>query len=635
MKKHFRLIAAIVFCFVVFNFSVMAVATTTEPFGNAGAVYVAGCPDWYPVEYYDRETKSYQGIMPQILELVEEKTGLKFVYVRAGRMDHRVRMAKNNQVEIMSGYGLNEETLKGNNFTVSKAVLIVDKDGRQTQVCFAFTEIASAELVSTVNSVLMELSPEQITNLTINSVANHYGILPWWILPAGIVAAVLLLGAVILLIVQRNMYKKRTQWDERVDPMTGIGNKLYFATQFEKYISDQFRSIYGVIFFGFDIERVNQYYGPDEAENQLRFAANELNLSSADNEIVARVSGGGFAVARPCSVKQEAESWTLQVLDRLNKYCERYGKDYHPDFRAGIYIMDQADRDSDTVLYNAQQGYHIAVSMNVSYAFSLQERLIRETEKMELKKRTMEAIDRGEFKMYLQFVVDAQTQKIIGAEALSRWDHPQRGILAPGNYIDLMESEKTVSELDFYIFNLACKQIETWETEGLHDLYISCNFTRITIDDEHFVTRIKRISDQYKFNRSHLILEITEDAMEVNKKNAFENISKCKALGFGIALDDAGSGYTSFSDLRDYPIDTVKIDRAILTSAISEKGIALLKGMISLVHSLGMKAHCEGVETTHQIDLLRQLGCDNLQGYYFYHPLPQREANRILNVSSI
>ena len=121
--------------------------------------------------------------------------------------------------------------------------------------------------------------------------------------------------------------------------------------------------------------------------------------------------------------------------------------------------------------------------------------------------------------------------------------------------------------------------------------------------------------------------------MESDKKTAFENISRCKALGFRIALDDAGNGYTSFSDLRDYPIDIVKIDRSILDSAVNQRGVALLKGMIALVHSLQMEVLCEGVETSQQAELLRQLGCDYMQGYYFCRALPREEANRFLRKS--
>ena len=130
-------------------------------------------------------------------------------------------------------------------------------------------------------------------------------------------------------------------------------------------------------------------------------------------------------------------------------------------------------------------------------------------------------------------------------------------------------------------------------------------------------------------------MEITEDVVEKDRNVVFENIKKCRELGFRIALDDMGSGYTSFSDLRDYPIDVVKIDRSILNAAVDANGTALLEGMIALVHSLHIKALCEGVENQQQRELLRSLNCDFLQGYYFFRPLPQEEADRIVRENGV
>lgn len=452
---------------------------------------------------------------------------------------------------------------------------------------------------------------------------------PQWLLIAALVVAALLLAAVLVLSVRLRDYQRAVKRNREYDLVTGIGNKVYFKHRFRQWISDQCRDIPCVAFIGFDITRVNQYYGEAEAEEQLRFTANELMLSTGENELAARVSGGGFAVARPCESNQAAKDWAEALLGRLNRFPEKYGRDYHPDFRIGIYMLQSSDRDSETVLFNAQQGYQRAVNDDVPYAFAWKETLRRESEMRELRKQTPAAIRNREFHMYLQFIVRGTTGAISGAEALSRWDHPQRGLLHPGSYIGLMESEKTISRLDFYIFEETCRELENWHRLG-YPQSISCNFARITFDYERFIPQLKAIVDRYSFPRSHLVIEITEDAMERNKEKAFDNVSKCKELGFRIALDDAGSGFTSFSDLLDYPIDIVKIDRSILNAAASQKGKALLKGMISLVHSLNMEVLCEGVENAEQLEMLRQLGCDYMQGYYFYRAIPKEEAAAFL-----
>ncbi|MDD6189056.1 MAG: EAL domain-containing protein [Clostridiales bacterium] len=610
------------------------VLSTQEATGGTDSVYVAGNPDWYPIEYYNRDTKQYEGILPEILNRIGGHTGLTFTYVLAGGKDQRLRLAKNGQVELVSGYALDAEELQDYSMTASRVVLTIPQDGQEVEVCFAFTDIAGDALVDTVENALLELSDRETAGIAVRFVMeNVRRPYPRWLLPAVLGALALLAAAVAILAVQRHKYKKAAAHDNQYDLMTGIGNKAYFAEQFEKYIPDQYRGIYSVLYIGFDIMQVNQYYGEMDAEEQLRFAAHELTKTlKSDSEIVARVSGGGFAVARPSSSEQESEKWTAELLARLNQYGDKYGKDYHPDFRAGIYMMQPTDRDCETVLYNAQRGYQQAVNSNKDYVFSNSKLLAHENEKLQLKKRTIEGIQNREFKLFLQFIVSAVDGTIIGAEALSRWDHPQKGLLYPGSYVELMESAGTIGELDFYIFEEACKLLEHWSKQD-RKLSISCNFTRLTIEQENFVSKLQEIAGQYSFPHDRLVLEITEDTIEKNKSAAFENISSCKALGFRIALDDAGSGYTSFSDLRDYPIDVVKIDRSILNSAINQRGIALLNGMIALVHSLQMVVLCEGVETQQQADLLRNLGCDYMQGYCFYRVLPKEEVDRFLDMN--
>lgn len=606
-----------------------AVISTPEAAGGAGTVYVAGDPDWYPIEYYDPETESYAGVLPQLLERVGEKTGLRFAYIRAGEGDQRARLAKNGQVEILSAVK-DDPGLDGLGLTFSGTVLTVPGEEGPVQVCFAFTEIAGEELIAAVGKALDGISQQEIAGLIVQFVMGHpEEPNPGWLPAVVIAAAVLLLAAVVVLALRLRSYRRESGRDEEYDPVTGIGNKVYFTRRFEQ-LPDQYRGLYCTAFIGFDIVRVNQYYGEAEAENQLRFAANELMLSTGDNEIVARVSGGGFAVARPSSGEQETCAWAEKLLDRLNRYTEKYGRDYRPEFRMGIYRLQPSDRDRETVLFNARQGYERAVRDDLPYAISRIDVLKRENEALKMKKQTLDALQNQEFRLFLQFVVRGDSKTISGAEALSRWDHPQKGLLYPGSYIGLMESEKAISELDFYIFEEACKQLERWHQQG-RGLSISCNFARITIDREDFVPQLQRIADRYDFRRASLVIEITEDTMENHKENAFANVSKCKGMGFRIALDDAGSGYTSFSDLRDYPIDIVKIDRSILNAAVSQRGIALLRGMIALVHSMGIEALCEGVETANQADMLCQLGCDYMQGYYYYRALPKEEAERILD----
>ena len=245
-------------------------------------------------------------------------------------------------------------------------------------------------------------------------------------------------------------------------------------------------------------------------------------------------------------------------------------------------------------------------------------------------KLLLDSIENGlrneEFKMYLQFSVDNKTKKLVSAEALSRWEKADGEILFPGKYIGAMEKFGLITRLDYYMFEMACKKLAEWQGSEFDDISISCNFTRITISEKDFVSKIREIAERYSFDRQKMHIEITEDSIEKNLEVALKNILWAKELGFTIALDDIGSGYTSLKNLCEYPIDIVKIDRAILLLANEDRGKKLFRGIISLAHSLNLQVVCEGVETEEQNTLVFESDCDFIQGWYYSKALPEDKA---------
>ena len=220
-----------------------------------------------------------------------------------------------------------------------------------------------------------------------------------------------------------------------------------------------------------------------------------------------------------------------------------------------------------------------------------------------------------EFKMHLQFIVDNKTKRIVSGEALSRWEDSSGEVIMPGKYIGVIEKSGLIVKFDYYMFEMVCKKLSEWKDSDFNELTISCNITRITISEKSFVTKINEIADKYDFDRSKLLIEITEDSIEKNMDVARNNIIKIKELGFSIALDDIGSGYTSLISLCEYPIEVVKIDRDVLLLSNRESGKKLFLGIISLIHSLNLKVVCEGVETEEQNTLVSRSDCDYIQGW--------------------
>ena len=247
-----------------------------------------------------------------------------------------------------------------------------------------------------------------------------------------------------------------------------------------------------------------------------------------------------------------------------------------------------------------------------------------------LLKKIDNAFENQEFKMYLQLIVENKTSKLVSAETLSRWEDASGEIIFPGQYIGVMEKSGIIVKFDYYMFEKVCQKLAEWKNTELGELTLSCNLTRITISEKGFVEKIKAIAQKYDFDRSKLLIEITEDSIEKNLVTAMYNIIKVKELGFRMALDDIGSGYTSLVSLCDYPVDLVKIDRAILLLVNTEKGKKLFWGIVSLAHYLGLKVVCEGVETEEQKNLVNESECDYIQGWYYTKALSEIDAEKFV-----
>lgn len=248
------------------------------------------------------------------------------------------------------------------------------------------------------------------------------------------------------------------------------------------------------------------------------------------------------------------------------------------------------------------------------------------SEDKELLNSIKKGLQNDEFKMHLQFLVDNKTKKITSAEALSRWKISDEEIIMPGSYIGIMEKSGLIVDFDYYMFEKVCHKLSLWKNTDLEELSISCNITRITLSENNFAARVKEISDKYDFDRNKLILEITEDTSERDSVTAHHNIRMVKDMGFCIALDDIGIGYTSLRNLCEYSIDTVKISRDVLLLSDKERGKKLFLSFVSFIRALDMKVVCEGVETETQNALVSESECDYIQGWYYSKALPEEMA---------
>ena len=593
-------------------------ATATETAKN-DTVYVAGNPDLFPFEYYDTRSDSYQGVLPELYKQISQTTGLEFVYIHPGMINQQNRLAKNAQVELVSAY------VRGEIETAERELILLRYDGN-TEICVAFTAITPGWVEEAIRSSLENLSAQQVLELSLRvPEPQPEQKLYWW---AGIIGGVLLLIIAVLaavLLWQRKSRKKNTAI-RFIDPLTGIGNQSYFENTFGHCISPANYALYYLGYFSLDIQRIEQYLGVLKAEEIQRYAADVLSHVAADEDFAARIGDGVFLLAFQAPTEEAATTQVTEILNQLNQYEGTFLDENHILFRAGVFWIDTANLSVETAVFNARQGYNAAAHNQCPYVFVDQALLNRETTKIELQRKLLGAFEKHEFLLYMQMIVD-QNEKIIGAEALTRWQSREKGLLSPGAFIEPLKSAGLIDKLDFYILEETCKQLDQWSITGKEHLWMSCNFTRLTVSRNDFAERFQDVLGRYQFPHDCLIIELTEDSLMDNTTVAYRNILECKKMGCKIALDDLGSGYSSLQDLCDYPIDIIKIDRHVLLKSTTPRGNALLQGLTKLGHDLGMKVLCEGVEGEKEKQRVCEAGCDYIQGFYYSRVLPKDEAD--------
>ena len=624
MRKYMIALVLLFFCCVQPVFAVVNTTEKTEGLGRS--IYVAGNPDNYPVEFYDKDKKEYCGIIPDMLGIISERSGVDFVYINGNKTDKNA-MGENLQVEIVSS-SVPDSSLPY--YKDYLELVSVEKDGETVKSGLVFTSLADDELILKTKAAANEISEDVKSGIYLSYAVESSKINYFWLI-ISLFACLLLIIAVVLLILRIKRIRKENAVDKMTDSETGMGNLQFFKYHFRYTISDISRSLYYVSYIILDSSYLRSYHGDSSFEDVLKYTASVLSEYTGDREISARITENGFAFAFQSTNDDDARKRLTEIMNRLNSFEDMKEKNNKLVFHSAVYHLGSSDRNCEILLFNLRKNCNkiFGTEKQIVYCDTHSMNIIQEEKK--ITESILKGFENNEFKMYLQFIVDNKTKQIVSAEALSRWDSREKGLISPGKYIENMEMAGLISKHDFYMFELVCRQLEKWKDTEFNNITLSCNFTRITLSEANFIDKLRMISNSFIFDKSKLAIEITEDAMEKNRETATKNVRLCKELGFKVYLDDLGSGYTSLANLCDYPIDVVKIDRDILLKTEIEKGKDLFTGIIALAHSLNIKVICEGVETAEQNTLVSSSACDFVQGWYYSKALPLEECESFID----
>ncbi len=321
--------------------------------------------------------------------------------------------------------------------------------------------------------------------------------------------------------------------------------------------------------------------------------------------------------------KETTRQNTEAFQGSINKCLLKHGALNTVHIRVGAYFAVGTQVTFDEAIHRAKQACQVAKNENSFYArWDIGSGKALE-KKIQIENSIEKEIDNNHFFLEYQPVIDAKTRKIIGAEVLSRLNSENDGVLMPGTFLSAVDSTGINEKFDYYIFEKNCKWISNNKTQREAFKY-TINFSRSTLSEPAFAEKIIGIAEKYDLKFSCLAVEILEDKNVTGeaKKQMINNLSMLKEKGVSILLDDFGSGYTTFGDLQYLDISIVKIDKAITQNSVTDTGFIILKNIIRTSQDIGFKTLCEGIETQEQEEAAIKAGCDLLQGFYYYKPMP-------------
>lgn len=415
--------------------------------------------------------------------------------------------------------------------------------------------------------------------------------------------------------------KSRMLMSER-DPVTGLYTKLKFYQKVRHMLAEVVGEKFA--FVRIDIDRfkmINNFYGIQEGDKVLMSIAKELIKISAvfDYFVYARLENDVFA----CCLPYKEENIEILAND-LQLNLKKVNKDYNIKVSCGVYVINDYNMDVSEMYDRAYLAAKNCKGKFVQSIAYYDESMIEDMRQEQFVINAVnKAIEEEQFVVYLQPKINLITGKPYGAEALVRWMHPTRGMIAPAEFIPVYERNGIIGRLDQYMWRKVCALLRKWIDEGKEPDPISVNVSRVNIYNPHLVEILNKIIIEYRIPPQLLNLEITESAFMEDQSLVMRTVKRLHDLGFKIMMDDFGSGYSSLNVLKDMDVDYLKIDMKFLQEekAFNGKGEKVLTSVVRMAKWLQLPSIVEGVETEEQVDFLKCIGCEYAQGFYYAKPM--------------
>jgi diguanylate cyclase len=438
---------------------------------------------------------------------------------------------------------------------------------------------------------------------------------------------------------QNNQAVAKLAYLSHYDELTRLPNRISFHHLLQEsvlhaHLHDQKIALLFLDIDNFNI--VNNTLGHEVGDHLFKAITARLRRFIAPTDILARLKGDEFSIIfADITNPDQVEQRVLKILDLLGTTFSILGQSIFITVSIGITLYPDDHSNVDELIKNADLAMYYAKNQGRnSYNFYRPQLNAQSSEEIALTNGLDQAFELNQFRLHYQPLVDLNTQKIIGAEALIRWQHPDLGLVMPNKFIPIAEKTGQILRLGKLVLTLVCQQIQLWQQANLDHGRIAINFSGEHFrSQDHLRQEIVTVLREHNVSATKIAIELTESVIMQNSDRTIQVLSELRDIGIKISIDDFGTGYSSLSYLKHFPVDTLKIDRCFIQDVTTDRhDAAITIAMIDLAHNLSLQVIAEGVETQEQLDFLRTNGCDRIQGYLFSRAVPPETFEKMVRV---
>lgn len=439
-----------------------------------------------------------------------------------------------------------------------------------------------------------------------------------------------LLFILVIILILRITYKKNKEITDiaYVDPVTSGFTQVRFDMECKKHLKD-FKPFTVVSLDLRKFKLINDSFGAHEGNKVLKYVYECIMKNLNENEFAARINADNFNIMLRTTDPHEIEARLNQISKLINEYDIQSNTPYYLPIVCGSYIVKDHAQDlvairdkANIARKNNKNAMSHYLCSNVFYNDMEHLQMMKEKE---MENRMEKALEENEFIIYLQPKVSLKSGKIIGSEALVRWNSKSNGIIPPNDFIPFFEKNNFIIKLDLYVFEKVCQTLRRWKDEGKKILPISINLSRNHLHNPGFLKDYKEIQNKYDIPSNLIEIELTETVVFENLELLRKIIDEIHECGYQCSMDDFGSGYSSLNVLKEIPVDILKLDKVFFNGEYNQRSADIVDSVIELAKKLGMKTIAEGIEKIPQVEILKHMDCDMIQGFVFSKPVPIKE----------